>query len=122
MATLNELEAIFDRLKAIMQTVERRLQVEADAPNPYSLNTHKTGPNQRPMFFGAVHLRRHDVSCHLMPVYACSELLDTVSDALKRRMQGKSCFNFKHADDALFDELAALTRRGLEAFQAGGMA
>lgn len=122
MATLNELETIFDRLKAIMQTVEGGLQVEADAPNQYSLNTHKTGPNQKPMFFGAAHLRQHDVSYYLMPVYAGPELLDTVSDALKRRMQAKSRFNFKHAADALFDELAALTRRGLEAFRAGEMA
>ena len=39
-------------------------------------------------------------------------LLDSISDNLRKRMQGKSCFNFSKQDPDLFDELAALTRTG----------
>jgi hypothetical protein len=41
------------------------------------------------------------------------DLLDGISPALKKRMQGKSCFNFKSIEPALFDELSMLTQRSL---------
>jgi len=37
------------------------------------------------------------------------KLQKSISPGQKRRMQGKSCFNFRNTDDALFKELAALT-------------
>ena len=60
------------------------------------------------------------VSYHLMPIYGCPALLDDVSAKLKARMQGKSCFNFKMSDAALFEELDALTGRSLIAFKRAG--
>jgi len=36
---------------------------------------------------------------------------------LKKRMQGKSCFNFKTVDDKLFRELARLTDKGYRRFK-----
>ena len=36
-----------------------------------------------------------------MPVYMFPDLLDGISPELRRRMQGKSCFNFKKAESAL---------------------
>jgi hypothetical protein len=35
------------------------------------------------------------VSFHLIPVYMFPDLLKGLSPALEKRMQGKSCFNFK---------------------------
>jgi hypothetical protein len=52
-----------------------------------------------------------------MPVYIYPELLKDISTELKKHMQGKSCFNFKKVEPALFDELAALTRKGAEKFK-----
>lgn len=52
-----------------------------------------------------------------MPVYMYPEMLDDISPELRKRTQGKSCFNFKTVDETLFDELAALTKRGFERFQ-----
>lgn len=49
------------------------------------------------------------VALHLMPLYSQPELLDRISPALKKRMQGKSCFNFTKMDETLLAELAALT-------------
>jgi hypothetical protein len=34
-----------------------------------------------------------------------------MSDALAKRQQGKSCFNFKTVEPELFAELAALTKK-----------
>ena len=52
-----------------------------------------------------------------MPVYMFPDLLDGISPELRKHMQGKSCFNFKKMEPALFDELSELTRVGFKRFQ-----
>ena len=69
------------------------------------------------MWFGAVQIKKNYVSYHLMPIYAFPELLDGLSPELKKRMQGKSCFNFKAVDRSLFTELGALAKRGINAIR-----
>jgi hypothetical protein len=69
-------------------------------------------------FFAAVRVGKRYVSFYLMPVYAHPELLEGISPELRRRMQGKSCFNFTSVDEALLGELAELTRVGHERMSA----
>jgi len=45
-------------------------------------------------------------------------LLKGISPALKKRMQGKSCFNFKQPEPDLFAELTRLTKSGFDRFMA----
>jgi hypothetical protein len=40
-----------------------------------------------------------------------------VSPALKKRMQGKTCFNFKSIDKDLFAELKTLTQVGVDEYR-----
>jgi hypothetical protein len=47
-----------------------------------------------------------------MPVCMFPKLREGMSADLKDRMQGKSCFNLKVADEALFKELEDLTSNG----------
>ena len=63
--------------------------------------------------FAAVRKGKSYVSFHLFPVYMFPELLHGLSPALKKRMQGKSCFNFKTVDEELLAELRELTARGV---------
>jgi hypothetical protein len=42
--------------------------------------------------------------------------MNSISPALKKHMQGKSCFNFKAVDETLFKELAKLTKAGFVRF------
>ena len=56
-----------------------------------------------------------------MPVYLYPDLLDGISPALKKRMQGKSCFNFKQVDETLLAELESLTGKGFSRFQQEGL-
>ena len=69
------------------------------------------------VWFGAVRTGKNYVSYHLMAVYVFPELLDGMSPELKKRMQGKSCFNFKQVDDTLLRELAKLTDQGYKRFK-----
>jgi hypothetical protein len=82
-------------------------------PTPRSLG--------REVWFGAAQIGKRYVSYHLMPVYAFPDLLDGISPELKKRMQGKSCFNFTHVDEKLFKELEVLTEQGYERFKREGL-
>lgn len=39
-----------------------------------------------------------------------------MSPALRRRLQGKSCFNFTTVDEPLFEELAQIAQAGFERY------
>ncbi|MDR3576929.1 MAG: hypothetical protein P4L50_23935 [Anaerolineaceae bacterium] len=101
---------IFNRLKSILQVYENHLVVTEDTLAAYSLNAPFSKKFKKEVFFGAVMINKNYVSFHLMPVYIYPDLLDGLSAALKKHMQGKSCFNFKTADESLFVELEQLTR------------
>lgn len=74
----------------------------------------------RDLWFGSVRTGRAYVSYHLMAVYAFPDLLDAASPELKKRMQGKSCFNFHRPDAKLFNELDRLTANGYRRFKEKG--
>jgi len=108
---VNDLAPVFMALKGILTPYQSSLIVERDVPGDYSLNTHSFAPNKQPLFFGAVSVKKNYVSFYLMPVYMFPDLLEGISAPLSKRMQGKSCFNFKSHDPQLMEELAGLTRR-----------
>jgi hypothetical protein len=69
-----------------------------------------------PAWFGAVQLKKSYVSCHLMPLYALPSMREEVSANLLKRMQGKSCFNFKKVEPDLFDALEQLAAKCASAY------
>ena len=105
--------ALFARLKSILEPYQARMIVGADDPNDYLLNTPYAAQYKRELFFSGVKMGKSYVSFHLMPVYMFPDLLDGVSPQLKKRMQGKSCFNFKVADETLLAELTELTAQSV---------
>ena len=104
--------AVFDRLKGILSPYAGQMHVVADTPNNYGLDMAPPEERNPTTWFGAVRLGKRYVSYYLMPVYVEPSLLDDLSPRLRRRMQGKSCFNFTGLDEVLFGELERLTREG----------
>ncbi|HUR53011.1 MAG TPA: hypothetical protein VMZ71_02690 [Gemmataceae bacterium] len=117
-----DFDAVFARLRAILTPYAPGMVVMKDEPGYYYLDTTKTCANKKPSFFGAAKMHRSYVSYYLMPVYANPELLDGTSDELRKRMQGKSCFNFTAVDDLLFEELADLTKAGHDWYKDANLA
>lgn len=111
---------VFEELKAKMLATTGALDVIFDEPGNYSVNTFHTMKNGKPLWFGAVQIKKNYVSYHLMPVYVNPKLLVSISAALKKRMQGKSCFNFKVVDEELFSELATLTETAYQDYVSQG--
>lgn len=110
----------FESLKSILAEYADEMVFVKNEPDEFHLDTRYIMKNKQPMFFGAVRITKNYVSYHLMPVYVFSELLSGISPGLKRRMQGKSCFNFKTPDQELFKELAELTVAGYRRYKEAG--
>ena len=116
----SQASAVMSGLRAILEPYEAQLVRTAASDNGYSLGTRHILPNKQPLFFGSVQLRKNYVSFYLMPVYVFPDLLNGISSSLRKRMQGKSCFNFRQPDPVLFGELAVLTRAGFERYHSAG--
>jgi len=107
----------FGELRRVLAEFAPELHVTADEPKKYYLVTKAKSWKGGPMFFGAVMQGKAYVSYHLMPLYTHRDLVKVISPGLKKRMQGKSCFNFREPDQSLFAELAELSRAGLEKYR-----
>ena len=110
---------IFSALKPVFAKVAKRLAVKVDTQTEYTLVGKSPSPfpqhKGHPLEFGSVRVGKAYVSLHLMPLYMCPPLNESVSPALKKRMQGKTCFNFKsEPDPELVTELKRLAEEGLK--------
>jgi len=106
--------ATFADLKPVLAKYAKRMAVKADTPVEYTLVTKSASPfpqhKGEPLFFASLRLGKAYVSFHLLPIYMCPELAGKISPALKKRMQGKACFNFKNVPEPeLMAELKLLT-------------
>jgi len=116
MSPQSDFPVVFEHLKNILKSFEPKLTLTADTSNVYSLDGPYSEKWKKQLFFGSVQIKKNYVSFYLMPVYMFPDLMKDISPELKKRMQGKSCFNFKKVEPALFEELAGLTGKGMERF------
>ncbi len=115
-----DLNPVFEALHKVMAPYASKLSPTRDDDQELYIDTQHVQKNQKPLFFGAVQLKKSYVSFHLMPVYLKPELLAAVSPELRQRMQGKSCFNLTSVEPQLIKELAALTKAGYASYKAQG--
>lgn len=118
---MRDLQAVFDALRPLYAKHQNACVLLADEAGRYALNSHEVRAKDGYVtFFGSVEIKKTYVSAHLLPVYLHPELLDGISDALRKRMQGKACFNFTAVDSLLIEELATLVDAGAARFKADG--
>ena len=114
-------DEVHRRLRGLLEPYAPPLYVTADGPDGYLLDMAPESQRSTYTWFGGTRLGARYVSYYLMSIYVQPSLLDGISPELRRRMQGKSCFNFTKLDEAAKVELGELTRRGVEAYRAMGM-
>lgn len=108
------LEAAFTRLRELLVTHATQLTVGEDSARRYSLEA-EIGPATLTAWRGRVRKpripvawverRAASVALHLMGLEGNASLGAALSEPLRKRLQGKTCFHFTTVDDALFDEL-----------------
>ncbi len=108
-----DFHAAFERLKNMFARHEDSLNAIMNKPGNYVVESKSILFRGKPLWVGAVQIKKNYVSFHLIPVYAFPDLMKNVSPVLKKRMQGKSCFNFRKVDEPLFTELEKLTEAGV---------
>jgi hypothetical protein len=113
--------ASFRALRAILAPYARKkMRVVHDTTQLYYIETSFPTFRGKPAMFGAVRKGKAYVSFHLMPLYMNPALASGISADLKKRKQGKTCFNFENPDRRLFAKLAGLTKRSFEYFRKVG--
>jgi len=125
---LPEFESIFVRLRTILQNHAGGFSVTDNTPDRYCLEG-VPGPATLRAWAGTmkkrlipvawVEIGKSYVSFHVMALDN-SKLREGMSNELRARMHGKTCFNFKTRDEGLFKELEQLTARGLAGFKEAG--
>jgi len=111
-----DLSEVFAELRKIMHRSGKKLSVVHDNPDNYYVNGFFSEKFKKEIMFGAVQIKKNYVSYHLFPLYMYEEMKKELTPDLKKRMQGKTCFNFKKIDRGLFKQLSALTEKGYKLF------
>ena len=124
-----QLAAVFAKLRELLKKHADGFTVARDTADKYELEA-PAGPATVRAWGGKVRSQKIPVawvqvgkayvSFHLMGVYGNPRLLEGISEKLRARMQGKSCFNFKVIDEALFQELDSLTLESLTGMMRAG--
>ena len=112
---------VFEALRAVLAGYADRLAVKTDTPEEYLLVSKYPSPfpqhKGQPLEFGKLRRGKAYVSFHLMPLYMHPTLPKTILPGLKKRMQGKTCFNFKAAPELdVLEELRRVTEAAFVAF------
>ena len=125
----SDFDSVFARLRTIVQQQAPSLLVTEDTATRYCV-AGRVGPatlrawggklKQPTMPVAWVQIGKAYVSFHLMGLYGNSPARAGMSEKLRARMQGKTCLNFKVADEALFTELEHVTARVCQGFKKAG--
>lgn len=99
-------EAAFAALTALLRPYAEKLPVRTDGETELWLDEDRS--TGKPQLFAAAQLRKSYAALHVYGVYVHPDLLLPRDPALLKRMQGKSCFNFKSEDQVLHEEIKAL--------------
>lgn len=111
-----EFELAFQGLRAILKPYDKKVRVTNNGPGDYMSESKSLRYLGKPMMFAGITSKSY-VAFHLLPVYMFPNLLDGISPELKKRMQGKTCWNFKKAEERLFAELGKVVDASFRRFE-----
>ncbi|HEX4896736.1 MAG TPA: hypothetical protein VFV53_00095 [Candidatus Limnocylindrales bacterium] len=107
-----DFRAVEARLRRILEPYRDELSVTTEGPAGMVLEL--PGYEGKPWgYVAGTKIGKAYVSFYLMSVYTDPELLASMSPELRKRMQGKSCFNFTKVDEPLMTELEAVVAKGI---------
>ncbi len=106
----------FTALKKLLTPYATKCEIRTDHAAEYVLFTKKKIYRGQQLYFAGVKINKNYVSFHLMTIYGSPEQRSLITPALKKRMQGKSCFNFTSPEPGTFADLAALVKAGAQSF------
>jgi hypothetical protein len=115
----SSLPEVFNVLRPVLEPYIPEMQVIEDNDHRLYLNTRKIMKNGQPLFFSSLAINKRYVSFYVFPVYMYPDLVDGIGE-LKKRMQGKSCFNFRTVTPEQVEGMRSLVRAGYDRLRAEG--
>jgi hypothetical protein len=113
-----DLALVFAALREILKRfIGKDLVVQTDKPGNYHLEAPSILHRKKPLYFAGVRTNKNYVSFHLLHMYYNPAAKKALSPALKKRIQGKACFNFTAIDEDCFAELGRLIADGLKIYK-----
>src|SRR5579864_2315757 len=113
-----DLAPVFAALREMLKRfIGKDLAVQTDKPGNYHLEASSILHRRKPLYFAGVRTGKNYVSFHLLSLYFNPATQKLLSPALKKRMQGKACFNFTAVDEDCFAELGRLITDGLKIYK-----
>jgi hypothetical protein len=109
--------AVFTSLCKLLDPFLGGIQVQTDKPGNYHTEIPTILHRGKPLYFAGVRTNKNYVSFHLLYMYYHPAAKKALSPALKKRMQGKACFNFTAVDEDCFAELGCLIGDGLKIYK-----
>jgi hypothetical protein len=125
----SDFAAVFAVLRSILRKHAGALMVSEDSPTRYCLEA-TVGPATVRAWGGKkktkvipvawTEIGKTYVGFHHMALYGSAKLRDGISNELSKRMQGKTCFNFRTEEEVPVSELEELTTRGCAGMREAG--
>ena len=112
-----DLARVFSALRQLLESYRGNLAVQTDKPGNYHLEDPSILHRKKPLYFAGVKTGKNYVSFHLLYLYFNSAAIKAIPPLLKKRMQGKACFNFTAVDEDCFAELGRLIGDGLKIYK-----
>ena len=113
-----DLATVFAALRELLKrSISKDLAVQTDKPGNYHLEVPSILHRKKPLYFAGVKTGKNYVSFHLLYLYFNPAAIKAIPPALRKRMQGKACFNFTAVDEECFAELGHLTGDGLKIYK-----
>ena len=117
-----DFDAVFSSLRRLLEPLTGELKVGVDTPTEYTLLGKPSKKYPEGQYFAGVRRGKAYVSFHNMAVYGSPALLERLSPELRKRMQGKSCFNFGRVEQIPEAELERLLAASLAEYRRQGLA
>jgi len=121
-STTADFAPVFAALRPALARHAKKLHVVSDTASEYTLVSATQYPLPQKkgerIYFAALKMGKAYVSLHLFPLYMNPELRGTVAPELKKRMHGKTCFNFRTVPEkSLLKELDRVIAAGFKDFR-----
>ncbi|UZR92457.1 hypothetical protein [Chondrinema litorale] len=120
-----DLTEIQNTLKNLMRVHVPPLQIRKDNENVFELaGTIEAMQGKQKVdgyYFASVVPKPKDIRLYFFPIYTHVAQFDSMSDALKKFLKGKSCFHIKKLSPELKEEIAQMINLGVELYKTDGL-
>lgn len=113
---MDDLVAIYNRLKVLMKNYENPLVSKFDLDSKYDLWSVKKlvidGRKRKEVYFAGLIIQSNNVGFYYMPVYSDVDLKGIFGPELLKLLKGQSCFHIKNLTDEVEAQIASALEIG----------